>query len=96
MNNQTIEPMGEYILLSVCEDDNASDALILNTTNTSELNKGIVKAIGDKVNTDKESTQVKVEDKVVFIPNSGIKLTNSEYSDILISVKNIIGIIKGE
>ena len=51
-----------------------------------------VKKIDDM--TDEESTKINVNDKVIFSPGAGIRVTNSEESDVLMSVKNIIGIIK--
>ena len=92
---QTIVPIGEYILLQINNEEENSGTLIL-PNNTTESNRGIVKGIGDKVNTDSDSVAINVNDKVIFIPGTGIKLTNSEDSDIIISVKNIIGIIRGE
>lgn len=95
MNKESITPIGEYVLVGVVESEKTtSSGLFLNTT--TEENRALVKAVGDKVNTDEGCTKISVGDVVLFIPSNGIKVTNSENSDMLISVKNIIGIVKGE
>ena len=92
MNKELIIPIGDYLLISVEENKQSDSPLILDSDTPN--NRGIVKAVGDKVNTDKESTKINVNDKVIFSPGAGIRVTNSEESDVLMSVKNIIGIIK--
>ena len=92
MNKELIIPIGDYLLISVEENKQSDSPLILD--NDTPDNRGIVKAVGDKVNTDEESTKINVNDKVIFSPGAGIKVTNSDESDVLMSVKNIIGIIK--
>lgn len=95
MNTENITPIGEYVLIGVVESEKTtSSGLFLNTA--IEENRARVKAVGDKVNTDEGCTKISVGDVIIFIPGNGIKVTNSEDSDMLISVKNIIGIIKGE
>lgn len=96
MSANDIMPIGEYILIGIVEEPNiTSSGLMLNVAKPVE-NKGIVKAVGDKVNTDEGSTQICVNDIVLFIPGNEISVSNSEESDKLVSIKNIIGIIKGE
>lgn len=96
MSTEQIIPIGEYVLISAIEETNTSSSgLVLSTAKPSE-NRGLIKAVGDKVNTDDKSTPICVNDVVIFIPGNDIKVTNSEESDRLVSVKNIIGIIKGE
>ena len=92
MNKELIIPIGDYLLISVEEDKQSDSPLILDSDTPN--NRGIVKAVGDKVNTDDESTKINVNDKVIFSPGAGIRVTNSDESDVLMSVKNIIGIIK--
>lgn len=92
MNKELIIPIGDYLLISVEENKQSDSPLILDSDTPN--NRGIVKAVGDKVNTDKESTKINVNDKVIFSPGAGIRVTNSDDSDVLMSVKNIIGIIK--
>lgn len=94
MTTEQIIPMGEYVLIGPCTDPNQSGMLIKLTNRVD--NRGIVLAVGDKVNTDKDSTKLEVGQTVIYIPGSGIKLSNSEDSAELISIKNVIGIIKGE
>ena len=95
MNTDKIIPVGDYLLVSIMkEEQERQGALILNTKTAD--NKGVVLAIGDKVNTDDGSTKILKKDVVIFNPGSGVNVTNSEDSDILISVKNIIGIIRGK
>lgn len=93
MVREKIIPVSDYLLIEVETTDDEGSSLILNVANTVE-NRGIVKAIGDKVNTDEDSTKIAVGDKVLFSPGAGTKVTNSEDSDLLISVKHIIGIIR--
>ena len=92
MSKELIIPIGDYLLISVEENKQSDSPLILDSDTPN--NRGIVKAVGDKVNTDDESTEINVNDKVIFSPGAGIRVTNSEESDVLMSVKNIIGIIK--
>ena len=92
MSKELIIPIGDYLLISVEESKQSDSPLILD--NDTPDNRGIVKAIGDKVNTDEESTKINVNDKVIFRPGAGVRVTNSDDSDVLVSVKNIIGIIK--
>lgn len=92
MSKELIIPVGDYLLISVEENKQSDSPLILD--NDTPDNRGIVKAVGDKVNTDEESIKINVNDKVIFSPGAGIKVTNSDESDVLMSVKNIIGIIK--
>ena len=92
MDKELIIPIGDYLLISVEESKQSDSPLILD--NDTPDNRGIVKAIGDKVNTDEESTKINVNDKVIFRPGAGVRVTNSDDSDVLVSVKNIIGIIK--
>ena len=92
MSKELIIPIGDYLLISVEENKQSDSPLILD--NGTPDNRGIVKAVGDNVNTDKESTKLNVNDNVIFSPGAGIRVTNSEESDVLMSVKNIIGIIK--
>ena len=92
MSKELIIPIGDYLLISVEENKQSDSPLILDSDTPN--NRGIVKAVGDKVNTDKESTKINVNDKVIFSPGAGVRVTNSEDSDVLMSVKNIIGIIK--
>lgn len=93
MVREKIIPVSDYLLIEVETTDDEGSSLILNVANTVE-NRGIVKAIGDKVNTDEDSTKIAVGDKVLFSSGAGTKVTNSEDSDLLISVKHIIGIIR--
>lgn len=92
MTTEQIIPISEYLLVGVDNNTEKSDSIILNVA-TPE-NRGIVKAIGDKVNIDKESTQISVGDKIIFSPGAGIRVTNSDDSDLLLSVKQVIGLIK--
>ena len=92
MSKELIIPISDYLLISVEENKQSDSPLILDSDTPN--NRGIVKAVGDKVNTDEESTKINVNDKVIFSPGAGIRVTNSEDSDVLMSVKNIIGIIK--
>lgn len=95
MSKENIIPMGEYLLIRP-KRESEETGTILRINSETNNNRGIVLAVGDKVNTDKESFQLEKEQIVIYIPGSGVKLTNSEDSDELISVKNIIGVIKGE
>jgi len=95
MSKEQIIPVGEYLLVGIEPVTNESETLILNIS-SKENNRGIVKAIGEKVNTDEESTKILEGDTIIFVPSAGVRVTNSEDSDILISVKNVIGLIKGE
>jgi len=94
MSTEKIIPVGDYLLVGMENDSKEeSNALILNL-NLREDNRGIVKAVGDKVNTDEDSTKISEGDKIIFTPGSGIKITNSDDSDMLLSVKQVIGLIK--
>lgn len=95
MSKESIIPMGEYLLIKPKRESNEAGA-ILRISNKLNNNKGIVLAVGEKVNTDKDSFKLEEGQTVIYIPGSGVKLSNSEDSDELISVKNIIGVIKGE
>ena len=95
MNTEKIIPVGEFILISLETEDTQENQLILNIQEDIE-NKGVVKAVGEKVNTDEYSIKIEKGDKIIFTPGTGIKITNSDDSDILISVKHVVGIIKGE
>lgn len=96
MSIEKIIPIGEYVLIGTVEGSNTtSSGLVLNTSKPVE-NRGIVKSIGDKVNTDENATKICINDVVLFVPGNDIRVTNSDESDMLVSVKNIIGIIKGE
>lgn len=90
MSVENIIPIGEYILVKVDTDKQDSSSLIITNVNKAD-NRGIIKAVGDKVNTDKDSVKLEVGDEVIFIPGNGVSVTNSENSDLLVSVKNIIG-----
>lgn len=91
MLEEKIIPIGEYILVSpVDEKETTESGLILSTVKPLE-NKAIVKAVGDKVNTDSESTPIEEGDTIIFVPSSGVKVNNSEQSDLLLSVKHVIG-----
>lgn len=92
MSKEQIVPIGDYLLVSVEQQENQSGPLILN--GDAPDNRGVVQAIGDKVNTDEDSTKINTGDKIIFNPGTGIRVTNADDSDILLSVKNVIGIIR--
>lgn len=94
MSKESIIPIGEYLLIQPVKE--AALGEIILGVNNGINNRGTILAVGDKVNTDEGSHPLDRGQIVVYIPNSGVKITNSEDSKELISVKNIIGIIEGE
>jgi len=89
MSVENIIPIGEYLLVGV-DNNSVEEGTLILQANTPK-NRGIIKAVGDKVNTDNGSTKLEVGNKVIFIPGNGVAINNSEDSDFLISIKNIIG-----
>lgn len=91
MVSEEIIPIGEYILITPYVKEQSSILLNINEIK----NQGRVLAVGDKVNTDSNSSKIEINDIVIYLPGTGVKISNSEDSNELISVKNIIGKIKG-
>lgn len=93
---EEITPIGEYILIGVESKDKTTESGLILSTNEVIDNRGVVKAVGDKVNTDKDSTQINIGDTILFLNGGDIKVNNSETSDALVSIKNVIGLIRGD
>ena len=65
MNTEKIIPVGEFILIGLETEDTQENQLILNIQEDIE-NKGVVKAVGEKVNTDEYSIKIEKGDKIIF------------------------------
>lgn len=91
MNKEQIIPLGKYVLVKRKEEESGSSIIY---TNTTTQNRGNVLAVGDEVNTDNESQKLVVGDEIIYIPGNEVAINNSEKSDFLISVGNIIGKVK--